>query len=169
MEGATPLVLEDTRFGDVAIAHVALLLGQKHVLFSFDSIDLFRERIATIIYIFDCGLELREGRIATTRNGRVGDASRNEVESASNAIGLPTIVVDVTGRYSDRIEARIPAPCQILFTSFVIDSYRFDLLELLDTVKSAPCRHTQSVFEENLNRNTGLDWPRSLDEVSHHV
>ena len=102
-------------------------------------------------------------------DGRVGDSSRNEAESASNAIGFPTLGIDVMGSCSDRFDTRMPAPCHILFTSFVIDSYRLDLLEFLDPVKSAPRRNTQTVFQEYLYRYSGRDWPRGTDKVSHHV
>ena len=116
MEGATPLVFEYIRVWDVAITHVALLLWQMLILFRLDPIDLIRERITASIYILDCGLYLREGRVMAVHDCRVGNALRNEVESACNAIGLPTIVVDVMGRCSNGIETRMPAPCQILFT-----------------------------------------------------
>ena len=169
MEGATPYVLEDTRFGDVAITPVALLLWEMIVLFRIHPIDFICEGITANIDILDRGFELREGRVMAVHDGRVGNASRNEVESACNAIGLPTIVVDVMGRCSNGIETRMPAPCQILFTSFVPDSYRFDLLEFLDTAKSVPRRNTQTVFQEYLYRYSGRDWPRGTDNVSHHV
>ena len=65
------------------------------ILFRLDPIDLIRERITASTYILVCGLDLREGRVMAVHDGRVGETSRNEAESASNAIGFPTLGVDV--------------------------------------------------------------------------
>ena len=98
MEGATPYVLEDTRFGDVAITHSALFLWEMFVLFRLHPIDFICECITANIDILDRGFELREGRVMAVHDGRVGETSRNEAESASNAIGFPTLGVDVMSR-----------------------------------------------------------------------
>ena len=168
MEAAQP-VLEDTRFRDVVITHVALILGKMIVLFRFDAFDFICKCVTAEIYIVDRCLEVCEGRVVAAHDGRVGDSSRNEAESASNAIGFPTLGIDVMGSCSDRFDTRMPAPCHIHFTSFVIDSYRLDLLEFLDTVQSASRRHTRSMLQEYLYRGTGLDRPRCTEKVPRRV
>ena len=63
MEGATPYVLEDTRFGDVAITHAELFLWGMFVLFRLHPIDFMCECVTANIDILDRGFELREGRV----------------------------------------------------------------------------------------------------------